>query len=188
MAAQYALGKLFLSDDSEIQNSAQGLYWLERAAQNGSDYAAYRLGKEYLRGKNAPKEPERAAEYVRMAAECGNPYAQYLLGKLCLGGDGVPQDKDAAYDWFQKAQAQGHDYAGFFVNRIERPEPPNILLSATRLRYHMGKIFQSNAPAPQSCGIQIDRKRLAKLRRMCIAAGHRADDHEQTNNTMSMGW
>ena len=128
--------------------------------------------------------------YVRMAAEWGNPYAQYLLGKLCLSGDGVPQDKDAAYDWFQKAQAQGHDYAGFFVDRIERPESPNVLLSATRLLYHMGKIFQSSAPAPQNTGVQIDRKRLAKLRRMRMAAGHKADDHEQeqTNNTMSMGW
>ena len=189
-AAQYALGKLFLSDDPEIQNPTQGFYWLERAAESGNDYAAYQLGKEYLSGKNAPKESERAAEYVRMAAEQGNPYAQYLLGKLCLSGDGVPQDRDAAYDWFQKAQAQGHDYAGFFMDRIERPEPPNVLLSATRLLYHMGKIFQGSAPAPQSCGIQIDRKRLAKLRRMRIAAGHKADDHEQeqTNSTMSMGW
>ena len=189
-AAQYALGKLFLSDDPEIQNPTQGFYWLERAAESGNDYAAYQLGKEYLSGKNAPKESERAAEYVRMAAEQGNPYAQYLLGKLCLSGDGVPQDRDAAYDWFQKAQAQGHDYAGFFMDRIERPEPPNVLLSATRLLYHMGKIFQSSAPAPQSCGIQIDRKRLAKLRRMRMAAGHKADDHEQeqTNSTMSMGW
>ena len=128
--------------------------------------------------------------YVRMAAECGNPYAQYLLGKLYLGGDGVPQNKDAAYDWFQKAQAQGHDYAGFFMDRIERQEPPNILLSATRLLYHMGKIFQGSAPAPQNSGIQIDRKRLAKLRRMRMAAGHKADDHEQeqTSSTMSMGW
>ena len=74
------------------------------------------------------------------------------------------------------------------MDRIERPEPLNILLSATRLLYHMGKIFQSSAPAPQNSGIQIDRKRLAKLRRMRMAAGHKADDHEQTNNTMSMGW
>ena len=163
---------------------------LEALADSGNDYAAYQLGKEYLSGKNAPKEPERAAEYVRMAAEWGNPYAQYLLGKLYLSGDSMPQDKDAAYDWFQKAQAQGHDYAGFFMDRIERPEPPNLLLSATRLLYHMGKIFQSSAPAPQSCGVQIDRKRLAKLRRMRMAAGHKADDHEQkqTINTMSMGW
>ena len=189
-AAQYALGKLYLSDDEDVHDPAKGIYWLKRSADNGNDFAAYRLGKEYLSGKNAPKNPERAAEYVRMAAEQGNPYAQYLLGKLYLSGDGVPQDKDAAYDWFQKAQAQGHDYAGFFMDRIERQEPPNILLSATRLLYHMGKIFQSSAPAPQSCGVQIDRKRLAKLRRMRMAAGHKADDHEQeqTNSTMSMGW
>ncbi len=126
--------------------------------------------------------------YVRMAAEWGNPYAQYLLGKLYLSGDSMPQDKDAAYDWFQKAQAQGHDYAGFFMDRIERQEPPNILLSATRLLYHMGKIFQGSAPAPQNSGVQIDRKRLAKLRRMRMAAGHKADDHEQTSSTMSMSW
>lgn len=189
-AAQYTLGKLLLSDDPELQNPTQGFYWLERAAGSGNDYAAYQLGKEYLSGKNTPKNPERAAEYARMAAEQGNPYAQYLLGKLYLSGNGVPQDKDAAYDWFQKAQAQGHDYAGFFLERIERLEPPNVLLAATRLLYHMGKIFQSSAPAPQSCGVQIDRKRLAKLRRMRIAAGHRADDHEQeqTSSTMSMGW
>ena len=102
----------------------------------------------------------------------------------------MPQDRDAAYDWFQKAQAQGHDYAGFFMDRIERQESPNVLLSATRLLYHMGKIFQSGAPAPQNGGVQIDRKRLAKLRRMRIAAGHKAGDHEQeqTSITMSMGW
>ena len=190
VAAQYALGKMLLSDELELKNPSQGFYWLERAAQSGNDYAAYRLGKEYLSGKSAPKNPERAAEYVRRAAEWGNPYAQYLLGKLCLSGDGVPQDRDAAYDWFQKAQAQGHDYAGFFMDRIERPEPPHVLLSATRLLYHLGKLFQSNAPAPQSCGVQIDRKRLAKLRRMRMAAGHKADDHEQeqTSSTMSMGW
>ena len=189
-AAHYALGKLLLEDDPEMKNPTQGLYWLERVVQNGSNYAAYRLGKEYLSGKNTPKNPEGAAEYVRMAAECGNPYAQYLLGKLYFSGDGVPQDKDAACDWFQKAQAQGHDYAGFFVDRIECPEPPNVLLSATRLLYHMGKIFQGSVPAPQSSGIQIDRKRLAKLQRMRMAAGHKADDHEQeqTNNPMSMGW
>ena len=50
--------------------------------------------------------------------------------------------------------------------------------------------FKAVRPAPQNSGVQIDRKRLAKLRRMRMAAGHKADDHEQeqTNSTMSMGW
>ena len=125
-----------------------------------------------------------------MAAEQGNPYAQYLLGKTLSQRRRRAAGQGCCLRLVSKAQAQGHDYAEFFMDRIERPEPPNVLLSATRLLYHMGKIFQSSAPAPQSCGIQIDRKRLAKLRRMRMAAGHKADDHEQeqTNNTMSMGW
>ena len=129
---------------------------------------------------------------MRQAANNGNAYAQYLLGKLTLMGEGIPKDMDAAYEWFAAARDNGHTYAEFFMKRMERgeQEPPSVLLSATRLLYHMGKIFQSSAPAPQSCGVQIDRKRLAKLRRMRMAAGHKADDHEQeqTNSTMSMGW
>ncbi len=188
-AAQYALGKMLLSDDPELQNPTQGFYWLERAVQSGSDYAAYRLGKEYLSGKNAPKEPERAAEYVSMAAERGNPYAQYLLGKLYLSGDGVRRTGMLPTTGFKKHRRRDTTMQDF-RGPHRAPESPNVLLSATRLLYHMGKIFQSSAPAPQNTGVQIDRKRLAKLRRMRIAAGHKADDHEQeqTNTTMSMGW
>ena len=50
-AAQYALGKLLLSDDLEVRDPDEGLGWLRRAAQNGHSYAAYRLGKEYLKGE-----------------------------------------------------------------------------------------------------------------------------------------
>lgn len=43
--AQYALGKLLLSNDPEVHNREQGLRWLMKAAENGHDFAAYRLGK-----------------------------------------------------------------------------------------------------------------------------------------------
>ena len=179
-AAQYTLGKLFLSDDPEVQNPAQGFYWLERAAQNGSDYAAYRLGKEYLSGKNTIKDAETAVSYLRQAADNGSAYAQYLLGKLTLMGEGVPKDMDAAYEWFAAARDNGHAYAEFFMKRMERgeQEPPSVLLSATRLLYHMGNIFRDNAPAPAANGVQIDRKRLAQMRQKRVALGHKPDDHE----------
>ena len=158
--AQYALGKLYLSD--------------------GNDFAAYRLGKEYLSGKNVSKDTSTAAEYLRQAADNGSAYAQYLLGKLTLMGEGVPKDMDAAYEWFAAARDNGHAYAEFFMKRMERgeQEPPSVLLSATRLLYHMGNIFRDNAPAPAANGIQIDRKRLAQLRQKRIALGHKPDDHE----------
>ena len=31
-AAQYALGKLYLSDDADVHNPAEGIYWLKRSA------------------------------------------------------------------------------------------------------------------------------------------------------------
>ena len=179
-AAQYALGKLYLSDDADVHDPAKGIYWLKRSADNGNDHAAYRLGKEYLSGKNTIKDAEIAASYLRQAADNGNAYAQYLLGKLTLMGEGVPKDPDAAYEWFAAARNNGHTYAEFFMKRMERgeQEPPSVLLSATRLLYHMGNIFRDNAPAPAANGVQIDRKRLAQLRQKRVALGHKPDDHE----------
>ena len=178
--AQYALGKLYLSDDADVHDPAKGIYWLKRSADNGNDYAAYRLGKEYLSGKNVSKDTSTAAEYLRQAANNRNAYAQYLLGKLTLMGEGVPKDMDAAYEWFAAARDNGHAYAEFFMKRMERgeQEPPSVLLSATRLLYHMGNIFRDNAPAPTANGVQIDRKRLAQLRQKRVALGHKPDDHE----------
>ena len=178
--AQYALGKLYLSDDADVHNPAKGIYWLKRSADNGNDCAAYRLGKEYLSDKNTIKDAETAASYLRQAADNGSIYAQYLLGKLTLMGEGVPKDMDAAYEWFAAARDNGHAYAEFFMKRMERgeQEPPSVLLASTRLLYHMGNIFRDNAPAPAANGVQIDRKRLARLRQKRVALGHKPDDHE----------
>ena len=184
--AQYALGKLYLSDDPDIHNSAKGLFWLQRAADSGHEYAAYRLGKEYLTGENVSKDAEKAATYLHQATERANPYAQYLLGKLCLMGKGVPKDKGEAQYWFSVAEKNGHAYAGYFLDRMERQEdlpPPSILLSATRLLHHMGNIFRDNAPQPTApTGIQIDHKRLQRLREKKMAMGHKWNDHEDEQN------
>ena len=183
--AQYALGKLYLIDDPDIHDPAKGLCWLQQAADSRHEYAAYRLGKEYLTGKNIPKDTTRAAVYLQQAAEQANPYAQYLLGKLCLMGEGVPMGKGEAQYWFSMAEKNGHAYAGYFLDRMERQEdlpPPNILLSATRLLHHMGNIFRDNVPRPASTGIQIDHKRLQRLREKKMAMGHKWNDHEDEQN------
>ena len=178
--AQYALGKLYLSDNVDVHDSVKGIYWLKRAADNGNDFAAYRLGKKYLSGNNVSKDAAAAAEYLRQAANNGNAYAQYLLGKLTLIGEGIPKDMDAAYEWFAAARDNGHAYAEFFMKRMERgeQEPPSVLLASTRLLYHMGNIFRDNAPAPAANGVQIDCKRLQRLREKRVALGHKPDDHE----------
>ena len=73
--AQYALGKLYLSDDLEVHDVDDGIQWLERATRNGNADAAYRLGKEYLMGKSVQKDAVKAAEYLRYAADQNHPWA-----------------------------------------------------------------------------------------------------------------
>ena len=191
--AQYALGKLLLSDDPDMHDPSEGIGWMKAAAQNGNDYAAYTLGKEYLSGKHVVKDLDSAKEYLQQAAENENPWAQYLLGKLYLIGEGAGADNNAAYEWFQAAAKQGHTYAQFFVDRMEQQGQhilPSLLLSATRLLHHMGNIFRERAPSiPAPGGMQIDRKRLQQLKEKRVALGHKPNDHEerQSQGSMTMG-
>ena len=46
----------------------------------------------------------------------------------------------------------------------------------------MGNIFRDNVPRPASTGIQIDHKRLQRLREKKMAMGHKWNDHEDEQN------
>ena len=186
--AQYALGKLYLSDDPEVHDVDDGLRWLERAAQNGNADAAYRLGKEYLTGTSVQKNAVKAAEYLRHAADNNHPWASYLLGKLYLTGSGVPKDEDAAWNCFRMANAYGHPYAQYVLERQEQWQRPELLLTVSRLLYHMSNIFRDNAPtAPAQPRLHIDRKRMQELQELRIALGHQPDDHEE-EQTQTRTW
>ena len=51
----------------------------------------------------------------------------------------------------------------------------------------MSRVFQDNSlPESRPGGIQIDRKRLQKLREKKIAQGHKPDDHEDQWPQMTM--
>lgn len=187
-AAQYALGKLYLSDDPEVHDTSDGLHWLERAARNGSTDAAYRLGKEYLTGKSAQKDAVKAAEYLRHAVDQNHPWASYLLGKLYLNGNGVPKDEEAAWNCFRMANAFGHPYAQYVLERQEQWQRPELLLTVSRLLYHMSNIFRDNAPAaPAQPRLHIDHQRMQELQELRIALGHQPDDHEE-EQTQTQTW
>ena len=195
-AAQYALGKLYLSDDPEVHDVDDGLRWLERATRNGNTDAAYHLGKEYLTGRSVRKDAVKAAEYLRHAADRNHPWANYLLGKLYLTGNGVPKDEEAAWNCFRMADAYGHPYAQYVLERQDQWHQPQLLLTVSRLLYHMSNIFWDNVPTvPAQPRLHIDRKRMRELQELRIALGHQPDDHEEeqtqtrTGGGMTMkGW
>ena len=184
--SQYALGKLLQSQ----KRMEEAVSWYEKAAEQGNPYAAYRLGKLYLEGKNVPKNAARAVEYLTDAAQEGNQYAQYTLGKLYLTGEDVSQDREQAYNWFWESASQGNEYAQFFLDHFNDNRSPNVLLSATKLLHHMGRIFQDNSVPPAAPTSQrVDRKLRQKIRQKKIAMGHKPDDHEEEQNMggMTMG-
>ena len=180
--AQYALGKLLLSEDMEVRDPEEGIRWLKEAAENGSQWATYRLGKEYLTGEVVTKDTTKAAEWFTRSAEAGNQYAQYMLGKLYLTGEGVARDQVQATDWFSRSAAQGNQYAQFFLERQSDLHPPSVMLAATRLLYHMSRIFEDHSLPRSSAGLRVDSKLRRKIQEKKIAMGHKPDDHEDEQN------
>ena len=170
-----------------MRDTARGMDWLRTAAEGGNRWAMYRLGKELLKGQNTKQDAVGAVEWFTRSAEQDDPYAQYLLGKLYLMGKEVPRDEEQADQWLNRSAEQGNEYARYLLDHREEQRLPDVMLAVTRLLYHMSRIFQDNSlPKSRPGGIQIDRKRLRKLREKKIALGHKPDDHEEQQPEMTM--
>ena len=174
--SEYALGKLLLTQ----KRTEEAMLWLGKAADHGNQFARYCLGKIYLTGESVPKDVQKALEYLTASAEQGNQFAQYTLGKLYLLGRDVKQDREQAKEWLARSAAQGNEYAQFFLDRFDQFRDPSVMLAATKLLHHMGRIFRDNSKPPHNPnGIRIDSKRRKRLTEKRMAMGHKADDHEE---------
>ena len=174
--AQYALGKLLLTDDIEVHDREQGIRWLTRAAESGHEFAAYRLAKEFLKDGNTAE----ALPWLAMSAEADNPYAEYLLGELCWEGEDIPQDMGQAVYWLTQAAEQGHAYAQILLERQDSPSLPSAILAVNSLLHSIGQIFRDNAQTIDSTrDHHTDRKLRRKIQEKKIAMGHKPDDHEE---------
>ena len=174
--SEYALGKLLLTQ----RQIGEAVRWLAKAADHGNQFARYRLGKVYLTGESVPKDVQKALEYLTASAEQGNQFAQYTLGKLYLLGRDVKQDREQAREWLTRSATQGNEYSQFFLDRFDQFREPSVMLAATRLLYHVGRIFQENSVPPHNpAGIRMESKRRRHLMEKRMAIGHKADDHEE---------
>ena len=174
--SEYALGKLLLNQE----RAEEAMQWLGKAANHGNQFARYRLGKIYLTGESVPKDVEKALGYLTASAKQGNQFAQYTLGKLYLLGHDVKRDREQAKEWLTHSAAQGNEYSQFFLDRFDQFRDPSVMLAATKLLHHMGRIFRDNSVPPRNpAGMRIDSKRRRHLTEKRMAMGHKADDHEE---------
>ncbi|WP_313527762.1 MobP3 family relaxase [Anaerotignum sp.] len=178
--AQYQLGKLYHVGKHIPKDIERAVKYLTGSARQENQFAQYQLGKLYLTGEHIQKDLAKAVGYLTAAAEQGNQFSQYILGKLYLMGKDVEQDKETAVKWFTLSAAQGNVYAQFFLDNMDKWKEPSVSFAVTRLMHHMSRIFENNQPPQKSSvDLQIDSKRMKKLREKKMAQGHKRDDHEQ---------
>ena len=173
--SQYALGTLL----QEQGRMDEAIVCYKQAADAGNQTAQYHLGKLYLQGKMVSQNISKAIEYLTAAAEQGSQYAQYALGKLYLTGNEVMQDNEQAAYWLTQSATQGNRYAQFLLDHQNEYQSPAVLLSTTRLLYHMSRVFQETPLPSNPAGHHTESKLMQRIREKKIAAGHKPDDHEE---------
>lgn len=186
--SELALAKMILNEKNPKSDELK--YAIARLEQiiNDSDVsetsvvrirssAGYILGKAFLQGDDVLKDIQKALKYLTDSAELGNQYAQFTLGKLYLLGKDVSKDKILAEKWLSKSAEQGNAYAKVFLDNIDRFIEPSIMYYLVQVFNHVSKIFESNLKQQMTSGIlQVDSKRLKKLKEKKIAQGHKADE------------
>lgn len=101
VSSQYLLGLVYLNGKWITQDLQKGIYWLERAAQNGDAEADNELGHIYYAELyGVLKNDAAAVRHWKLAAENGQANAQVSLGWSYMQGlGGLPIDYGQAVHW-----------------------------------------------------------------------------------------
>jgi len=122
--AEYRVGRCYLDGVGVPPSRAEGMRWLERAADHGHIEAQSQLAIIYLHGTAGAPDPKSAASlfdvgdiadpgYVtamrraRMAAEAGSGEAQAVLAFILSSGPEDMRDLDEADLWYERSAAAG---------------------------------------------------------------------------------
>lgn len=105
---QINMGVMYLRGQKVEANPEQAIYWMEKAAENGSAEAEYYLSLFYEDGLGV-NEPDLALamKWLRQAAEHEYPYAYYELGLAYLTGKTGQVDALRGAMWLDKAARVG---------------------------------------------------------------------------------
>ena len=105
VAAQYSLGFDYFFGEGVARNFAEGVAWLNKAAENGNETAQNLLGTFYENGTGGAvlKDYVEAAKWFLRAAKQGDSQSQIDIANMYENGEGVMQDYVEAYKWLNIA-------------------------------------------------------------------------------------
>ena len=114
--AQNTIGFMHLKGKGIPRDTEKGLYWLKRAADNGSAMAMFRIGDLYYQGSyDTEQDLKRAMEWFGRASDAGNKEAQYALGCIYSTPKTKTFDIKKGNRFFEKAAEQGHPEAQYQI-------------------------------------------------------------------------
>jgi len=117
-AAQYFLGRRYLTGTGVIQDNSQAARWFIKATDQGHIKAAYQIGLLYKDGLGIGKDIQSAFDSFLKAAQRDHIAAMYELGNYySLGLDG-PVDIEQALIWYQMAATRKHEDAKIQLAKI----------------------------------------------------------------------
>jgi hypothetical protein len=111
--AQTELGYKYFVGEGVEEDSAEGLKWFRRAADQNFADAQFQLGVINENSLGVRANPAEAAKWYRKAADQNHADAQCALGILYTDGRGVPKNDVEAVKWYRKAAEQNQDIPGF---------------------------------------------------------------------------
>ena len=117
--AQDTIGFMFLMGKGVRKDREKAVYWLKRAADNGSGSAMYHMGQMYDQGL-CDTEPDlkNAVQWYRMGAEAGDMEAQFALGCIYSTPRIKYTNEREAAQMFLKAAEQGHAEAAYQIGMM----------------------------------------------------------------------
>lgn len=120
-AAQYRLGRRYLSGDGAKREARKAAYWFEKAARAGDVTSQRILATLFYSGTGVRKSPAHALKWFRKAAEGGDALAQTALADMYYRGIGMRRpDLKRAWRWMMTAARNGDPVAQYRVGLMLR--------------------------------------------------------------------
>jgi hypothetical protein len=85
----------------------KAVYWLRKAAEQGSREAEFGLGVAYALGQGVPQDFNRADFWLMKAVHKGSSEAAYSLGSIYFRGLGVSKNLAKSFYWYHQSALLG---------------------------------------------------------------------------------
>lgn len=134
-AYQFLYGDMLAWGVCVHRDPKQGLFYINKSAEQGLVAAIEQLGRYYHIGRFVQKDMEKAYVYTQRAAEQGNLNAQFRLVEMQLAGTGSPYDFENSYRWLHHsiiADKKLHKKAEMLLSELAKLMSPKAVKRAKR--------------------------------------------------------